>query len=275
MLFVDLSLARRLEAAEAITIADYVEALQQLRPESTADVIDVGGGYAGFLMPDTPVNVAAGVGTSEAVHSSVIDHIEAFYESHDAPPRIAVCPLGDIMLPTLLGERRYAIVQFFNKHVRSLSRTEGYPAPARGVTVQEIDADGFDLWAWTARGPEASTGKTEMLVDARERILTLADLCPRRANVRCYLGYLDGKVAGNCAMHIHDGLATLFYTSTLPEHRRQGVHTAMIYHRLAAAAAAGCDMAVVAPIPGTHSESSLQKAGFRVAYTRMVMQRTQ
>ena len=50
--------------------------------------------------------------------------------------------------------------------------------------------------------------------------------------------------------------------------RRQGVQTALLSTRLADAAAAGCDIAVVTTAPGSKSQQNVHRQGFQLLYTR-------
>jgi hypothetical protein len=54
-------------------------------------------------------------------------------------------------------------------------------------------------------------------------------------------------------------------------HRRRGVQTALLSARLAGAAAAGCDIAVVTTQPGSKSQQNVQRRGFDLLYTRAVL----
>ncbi len=72
-------------------------------------------------------------------------------------------------------------------------------------------------------------------------------------------------------MVIRDGVALLFSASTRFQFRKRGVQTALITARLQAAAHAGCDLAMVLTTPGSASERNIQRAGFRVAYTKPTM----
>jgi GNAT superfamily N-acetyltransferase len=58
---------------------------------------------------------------------------------------------------------------------------------------------------------------------------------------------------------------------TAPAHRRRGVQTALLSARLADAAAAGCDIAVVTTQPGSKSQQNVQRRGFDLLYTRAVL----
>ncbi len=58
---------------------------------------------------------------------------------------------------------------------------------------------------------------------------------------------------------------------TAPAHRRRGVQTALLSARLADAAAAGCDVAVITTQPGSKSQQNAQRQGFDLLYARAVL----
>ena len=68
-------------------------------------------------------------------------------------------------------------------------------------------------------------------------------------------------------MRITDGVAQLTGRATALEHRRRGVQTALLAARLADAADAGCDIAVVTTAPGSKSQQNVQRQGFHLLYT--------
>jgi hypothetical protein len=49
------------------------------------------------------------------------------------------------------------------------------------------------------------------------------------------------------------------------------VQTALLSARLADAAAAGCDIAVITTVPGSKSQQNAQRQGFDLLYTRAVL----
>ena len=90
-----------------------------------------------------------------------------------------------------------------------------------------------------------------------------------------YLARVDGVPAGGgmaCIMR-EAGIVALFGTATLPEFRRRGVQTALIRRRLLEATQSGCEYAVVSTMPGSGSQRNMERRGFRVAYTKLVMVR--
>ena len=86
-----------------------------------------------------------------------------------------------------------------------------------------------------------------------------------------YLARRHDEVAGAAGMRIAEGLAQLCGAGTLPAHRRRGVQTALLHHRLADAARAGCDIAVVTTQPGSVSQQNVQRQGFEMLYTRAIL----
>jgi len=88
-----------------------------------------------------------------------------------------------------------------------------------------------------------------------------------------FLAGVDGVPAGGGMGQVMPdaGIAAFFGTATLPEFRRRGVQTALINRRLWEAAQAGCEYAVVRAMPGSESQRNMERRGFRVAYTKVVM----
>ena len=65
--------------------------------------------------------------------------------------------------------------------------------------------------------------------------------------------------------------AGLFGAATLPEFRGRGIQTALLTNRLRLAQNAGCDLAVTLTMPGTTSQRNAERAGFKTAYTKVVV----
>ena len=66
-------------------------------------------------------------------------------------------------------------------------------------------------------------------------------------------------------------ILALFGAATLPQFRGHGVQTAFLYARMAAAAKAGCDVAVTVTLGGSTSQRNAERAGFHVAYSKATM----
>jgi len=86
-----------------------------------------------------------------------------------------------------------------------------------------------------------------------------------------YTALRDGVIAGGATMRMAEGVAQLTGAVTAPAHRRRGVHTALLSARLADAADAGCDVAVITTQPGSKSQQNAQRQGFDLLYARAVL----
>jgi N-acetylglutamate synthase-like GNAT family acetyltransferase len=86
-----------------------------------------------------------------------------------------------------------------------------------------------------------------------------------------YTALRDGIIAGGATMRMSEGVAQLTGAATAPTHRSRGVHTALLSARLADAAVAGCDVAVITAQPGSKSQQNAQHQGFDLLYARAVL----
>ncbi|HZS28808.1 MAG TPA: hypothetical protein VFB76_16395 [Candidatus Angelobacter sp.] len=73
-------------------------------------------------------------------------------------------------------------------------------------------------------------------------------------------------------MSIHEGVALLGGSATVPELRRRGLHAALLEERMRYACDHGCDLALMVALAGSDSQRNAERKGFRVAYTRMKWQ---
>jgi len=261
--FVDLAFARRLEAAETLTPA-HVEALRRYWPEAALEVI--AGGTAVFGGVEYPANHIVGMGLYGPVTESDVDRVEEFYRSRGVPCEIVVSPLADPSLRELLAPRGYRITEFNSVLIRRLDDCEPVALP-EGVALEPVTASNEKLWSDVVAQGFAEFGPLP------DNIFTPFAALPASIN---YLARVDAVPAGGgmaCIMR-EAGIVALFGTATLPGFRRRGVQTALIRQRLWEAAQSGCEYAVVSTMPGSGSQRNMERRGFRVAYTKLVMVRS-
>jgi len=91
------------------------------------------------------------------------------------------------------------------------------------------------------------------------------------AGVTRYAAMGDGIIAGGASICMAESVAQLGRAATAPAHRRRGVQSALLSARLADAANAGCDVAVVTTQPASKSQHNVQRQGFDLLYTRAVL----
>ncbi|MFI5889532.1 GNAT family N-acetyltransferase [Actinoplanes sp. NPDC051513] len=269
-LFCDIELAGRIERAEAQFIAACSDAARR-RSEQAGFALPIAGGVASYAEPDSPLNKVAGLGFAGPADPADLERIEHAYAGRGAPVQAEVASLADPALLDLLAERGYRLVSFENVLGRALIDVAA-TVPPPGIDVRPSGDDEFG--AWLAVVVEASLHPDTQGVpwheDFPREILENAER-DAAGLVQRYLARLDGVPAGGGSMHLADGIAQLTGAGTAPAFRRRGIQSALLSTRLADAAAAGCDIAVITVQPGSRSQQNAQRRGFDLLYTRAVL----
>jgi ribosomal protein S18 acetylase RimI-like enzyme/ketosteroid isomerase-like protein len=271
-LFCDTALAGRIERAEAQFIAQSSEAARR-RAGTAGFVIPIAGGVASLAGEGSPFNKVAGLGFDGVPDPAALDEIEEAFAACGSPVQIELAQLADPAIGALLTGRGYRLESFENVLGRALTGDPERVTPP-GVEVRPSGAEEFEEWldvvAEGSAHPDAQgvpwheEFPREMIIGV-ERDMAAAGLVVR------YAGLRGGIIAGGASMRMAEGVAQLTGAATAPAHRRRGVHTALLSARLADAAAAGCDVAVITTQPGSKSQQNAQRQGFDLLYTRAVL----
>jgi GNAT superfamily N-acetyltransferase len=274
MLFASVSLAARIERAEARLVADGATASDRRRPGRGAFALPLAGGFATFAGAVSPLNKVAGLGFAGPLDERELEAVEAAYAERACPVQVELSCLAEPPIGELLTRRGYALVGFENVLGRLLP-LESAPAPADGIVVTPSAEEEVVTWTDVVvtgfASPDAQ-GVPSHEQYAREAVeAAIGDMAA--AGVVRYLARRDGRPAGGASMRLSDGVAQLCGAATLPEHRRHGVQGALLAARLDAAGGAGCDVAVVTTQPGSKSQENAQRRGFELLYTRAVLVR--
>ena len=271
-LFCDTALAGRIERAEADLIARSSEAARRRGAGLAGFVIPVAGGVASFAEEGSPFNKVAGLGFGGTPGAAALDEIEQAFTACGAPVQIELAHLADPGIGALLAGRGYRLASFENVLGRALTGEPGRITPP-GVEVRPSGDDEFEAWLdVVADGvahpdPQGVPSHEEFSREALAR--AMRDLTA--AGVMRYVALRDGVMAGGARFRMAAGVAQFIGAATAPAHRRRGVQTALLSARLADAAAAGCDVAVITTQPGSKSQQNAQRQGFDLLYTRAVL----
>ena len=274
-LFCDTALAGRIERAEAQLIAGASEAALR-RQEGTAGtagfVIPIAGGVASFAEAGSPFNKVAGLGFGGAPGTAALDEIERAFAAYGAPVQVELAHLADPTIGALLTGRGYRLTSFENVLGLVLAGEPQRVTPP-GIEVRRSGEEEFETWLDVVTDgfahPDAQ-GLPSHEEFPRE-VIARAERDFTAAGVLRYLALRAGAAAGGASIRMAAGIAQLTGAATAPAHRRRGVQTALLSARLADAAAAGCDIAVVTTQPGSKSQQNAQRQGFDLLYTRAVL----
>lgn len=261
MTFADLELARRLERQEAVAGARFVEARARLAPERGAEWIDIGGTYALFDGPASPVTQTFGLGLYSEASGEVLDRLEAFFRERGAPVCHEVSPLAGIPLADALVGRGYRPIEFTSVMYQPISRTTPSAQNPR-LTTRLMAAGEEDLWSRiSARGWGEHPEWLDFLLDTG-RLMAASE------GVLAFFAHLDEEPVATAVLRCHEGVALFAGACTVPEARNQGAQKALLQVRMATALDRSCDLAMMCAAPGTSSQRNAQRQGFQIAYTR-------
>ncbi len=266
MQFVDKALARRFEAVEEMPQVFYARVFQKTRPEIGASEEEICGGHMIFAGLGSPIGRATGVGLDRPFTAKDLDRVEQFYRARGAPSQVDICPLHDPALFEMFKERGYAIAELNNVLYRRLDPEEKFPLVPEGCEIrpglpEEAEAAGsiVEQAFFPDGAPEPYRGLLSPLYQMEGALTFVATTGGRMVACGAGLVIPEHRVFG------------LFGAGTLPEFRGRGLQTALLRVRMAAAAKAGCEYAVVVTQGGTTSQRNSERLGFRVAYSKVTV----
>ncbi|ODR19114.1 GNAT family N-acetyltransferase [Mycolicibacterium porcinum] len=265
-LFCGVDLARRIEKAEADLISSATHAAGHRGADGLA--LPVAGGYACFAEAESPMNKVVGLGFDGLPDEAVLGEIERTFAARGSATRVELSNLADPEITALLSGRGYRLVEFENVLGRPVGDER---PPVTDVLVRRAD----DLTAWVnvvvegfahpdGEGPVSHEQFPADIIERAERDM-------EKAGATAYVALCDGAVAGGGMMRLVGPIAQLAGAATAPAYRRRGVQAALLAARLAEAADAGCEIAVVTTAPGSKSQHNVQRRGFQLLYTRAIL----
>jgi hypothetical protein len=285
--FADVALSRRLERAEALSNARFVESRARVLPATGACWIEVAGAYAMFDGPASPATQTFALGMSQLPTGADLDRIEGFFTGRGAPVYHEISPLADDKLVPMLTGRGYKPFEFTSVMYRPIDlaglkpcatpdRATGEgakadPAASEGnvahgfspaITVRLVAAGDVDVFARTSAAGWSHAGLGDFILD-------MARVNAASEGVALFLAELDGAPIATAALSMVGGIAHLAGASTIPSARNRGAQLALLNARLRHAAANGCDIALMGALPGSGSQRNAERHGFRIAYTRI------
>ncbi len=263
-MFADLELARRLERQEAVGGARFVEARNRLSPDAGAQWIEVGGVYAMFDGPASPITQTFGLGLFTESTAADLDRLESFFQERGAPTCHEVSPLAGVPVADLLTQRGYRPIEFTNVMYQPLPPAGASPDPPNPRLRARLMVEGEEeLWARiSARGWVEQPEFTEFLLGIG-RVMASSD------GLLAFFAHLDGAPVAAGVLRCHEGVALFGGACTVPEARRQGAQRALFEIRMNMAVAQGCDLGMICAQPGSASQRNAERQGFRIAYTRI------
>ena len=273
-MFATATLAKRIERAEKGLIVEAARSSGHRLPPGQMLIEEFAGAAAVYVEPGAPFNKVAGAGFDGAPAVEILDSIERQYAERGSPVQFEVSSLGDPVVVRTLTTRGYELVGFENVLGLAIDRRSPMQHPDE-VHISRADPGDADVWLDTVvtgfLHADVFDGPPSHETISRDVLEPIFRDMAATPSFERYLARRGDSVAGAASLRIEDGVAQLAGAATLPQHRRRGVQTALLAHRLAEAAARGCDVAVVTTQPGSKSQENVQRAGFSLLYTRAIL----
>ncbi len=260
---VDRTLSQRLERAEAIANASFVEAKARAFPGCGAQWIEVAGAYAMFDQPDSPCTQTFGLGIFEPPSDDDLRRIEDFFAERKAPVFHEVSPLCDLGLLSTLNQRGYHPVELTSLLFAPIDEIPPDPTSNPHIEVRLVQADEMDRWAAISAQGWQLPEEFRQFFDEQSRIHR------SRQDMLCWMATIDREPVGTASLCISNDVAIIAGDSTIPSARGRGVQRALIEARIATARELGCAWIMMGALPGSVSQRNGERSGLRIAYTRI------
>jgi len=209
-------------------------------------------------MPWPSFNTVKGLTSEDAQH---VDAILQFYRERNRKLNFEIVPgLVDQSLLELLAERGFYQSGFHTSmYIDPHKRTF---VPNDNIRIEELQEDQFALYARIhCRG----TGLPDdgiPHVAANNRVLY------QRHGWKFYIGYVEEQPAAAGVMFMKNGIASLTFAATLPEHRNKGLQLGLLYRRLEEAQTNDCRLAVGQCAFLSQSHRNMERVGMETGYVR-------
>ena len=224
MIYSNKDLSQKLERTEARTNADFVETRAKMFPESRAEWIEVGGAYAMFDSPESPLTQTFGLGLFDEITDTELEKLEDFFKQRNAPVFHEVSPMADASLLELLNKRGYQPVELTSVMYLPLAeKTFSDSNKNEQINVRIIEKGEEKIWAQTS----AEAWSNEMK-ELGEFMLKFGEISASSAGAFPFHRRIDGKPVATGMLFIYDDVAILAGASTIPSARRQGAQTALL-----------------------------------------------
>jgi len=260
--------AMRLERAFAATCRSIALAMARLDPGSGAGALDLPAGVAVFAGPGSPLTQALALGTGGPVTDADLDRIESFLvPGGPGAPQVELCPFAHPTAAALLAARGYRIVEWQLAWTRVAPADPVGPAgpPPPGVEVRRVRPGEEDA---CLRAILSGFLESEEVPDDALALMRPGAFA---GGHELWMALVDGEPAGGGTLSWAEGIAFVNGCGVRQRHRRRGAQGALIQARLERARELGCGVVASTTQPGTPSRRNMERAGFHVAYPKLML----
>lgn len=253
------SLCLRLETAQSLQNRAVAEAAARLDPLSGARWERLPAATAVCFGPGHMLNQGLALGLDGPLDDAQLDRLEALLGT---PTVVELSAGADPSAAALLARRGYRIQAFQQVWMRDLEPGDDL-APPGGAEIRPIRPGEEDLFLRIVFAGFSETDDLASVDPAGFGASTSTE------GTTCFLALVDGEPAGGGTVAVSGDIAVLSGTAVLPRFRGRALQGALIRARLVHGRDRGCTLATSTTQPGTASQASLVRCGFRVAYPKL------
>ena len=260
------SLAERIDKAESDYMASKVTAAQgQAGNPFEVEVRRFGRVWAiKSKVIATPLfNRVLGVRPGD---ENAIPDILEWYRQDGLPFQVEIVPLlaNSALLRSLANQGLYQ--SGFHAALYGVPDLDAPWNEDNGVSVEKVGASGMAEFAETyVEGFEIAGPHSPDRESSVNRVMQEYS----QPGWTCYIARMGGEPVAVGALFVMSGVASLAAAGTIPMFRGKGCQSALIAARMAEAARLGCDLVVGHAGIGTVSQRNMERAGLRIAYTKV------
>jgi len=255
----------RLENSEIDTLWSRLTAIQEINGNPMGVEIQKFGDAAAFSVTNIPgpsFNTVKGLTDHDKKYVEDIIH---FYNQKEIPVRFELTPAHvspDLL--TYLNQLGFYQLDFHTSlyKVPEAMLSEEIIEPE--ISIRELKKDEFDTFA------EIYTNGFQMPASLKSGVAQNNKILYHHQNWTFYLASIDNIPAGIGVLFIKERVATLAAAATIPSLRRKGIQSALIKKRINQAFLEECDLIAGQARFGSTSQTNMEKAGMKIAYTKAI-----
>ncbi|WP_214484913.1 GNAT family N-acetyltransferase [Bacillus sp. SM2101] len=257
------------EQSEIDALEDRLKLVQELKGNSMGVEIKKFGNAVAFSVKNIP---GSSFNTIKGVCSNNVGDIDSmldFYSSKGIPARFEITPTKSTTeLLRTLSIKGYFQSGFHTSLYRGLDEdVQLINEPQSSILIQEISKDDFNIYG------EIYTKGFDMPSFLKGNVTENNKILLNNGKWTFYIASVKGEPAGVGALFVKNGVATLAASATVPELRNKGVQTELIKKRIEKAIELRCNIIVGQAAYGSVSQSNMERAGLKVAYTNAIWEK--
>ena len=256
-------LAQKIEVSEIDMLHSRLTAIQDIPGNPMGVEIMQFGRATAFSVKGIPgptFNTVRGISYRDI---DEVDRIIDYYKEKNSSVQIEITPISaHTELLKLLASKGFYQSNFHS--VLCGSEISIHETIKRPISIRKLNEDEFDLFADIyVKGFDLPDFIKQGIAQNNRILHPLHDW-------GFYIATVDDKPAGVAVLFCKNGIATLAASATVPEHRKLGVHRALLLERIKDAQNKGAKLVVGQAQYASVSSNNMEKLGLGIAYTKSI-----